>query len=167
MGTMQFGPPGPFCKFQHGYEPDQNFLALNQCWKVMLTMQSQNFDPKVHFCTQNQQFYLPANFAYTPCTFKNGRPIQTFNILWQIFQVCLARLLDIMGLQGLNCRPWKVGGGISCAFLEQLLPSSGFVGHLYKVQVRYVRLQYKYDCQVLQNRWTETWLYSVVLLGLC
>ena len=69
----------------------------------------------MHFCTQNQQFYLPANFAYTPCTFKNGRPIQTFNILWQIFQVCLARLLDIMGLQGLNCRPWKVGRRISCA----------------------------------------------------
>ena len=54
MGTMQFGPPGPFYRFQHGYEPDQHFLAWNQCWKVMLTMQSQNFDPKVHFCPQNQ-----------------------------------------------------------------------------------------------------------------
>ena len=48
---------GPFCRFQHGYEPDQHLLALNQCWKVMLTMQSQIFDPKVHFCPPNQHAY--------------------------------------------------------------------------------------------------------------
>ena len=64
---MQFGPPGPFCRFQHGFEPDQHFLALNQCWKVMLTMQSQNLDSKGYFYTQNQQLYRVALFSLPPC----------------------------------------------------------------------------------------------------
>ena len=67
MGAMQFGPPGPFGRFQYGYEPDQHFLAFNQCWKVMLNMQSQNFDPKVHFCPKNQHVYERADLSYTHC----------------------------------------------------------------------------------------------------